>query len=344
MQSQRLLDVLADYERVLVIAHDNPDPDAIAAGWAIISLVEQRLDKPVRLVAGGAIVRAENKHMFELLAPPMDLVGDVVPGADTAAILVDCGVETTNHLAARSGVKPVGVIDHHLGAGGPSNLPFADIRTDAAAAASIAAGYLREQEIDPGMKLATAILYAIRTETSGGETQHFALDRSIVKWLTGIADPTLLAEIENAPLEQNYFGDLALALQGTFLYDDAALCFLPRATGAEIVGEVADLLVRCRGIRRVLCAAIIGDDLLLSARTERGAGNAAELLQATLAGMGGCGGHPQRAGGRIPNIGRGHKLPEDVHDDLRKRWLRACAVDRRRGTRLIARREIVDNL
>ena len=48
-------------------------------------------------------------------------------------------------------------------------------------------------------------------------------------------------------------------MQRTFIYDDAALCFLQRASGAEIVGEVADLLVRGRGIRRVLCAAIIGD-------------------------------------------------------------------------------------
>ena len=192
------------------------------------------------------------------------------------------------------------------------------------------------------MKLATAILYAIRTETCGSETSHSPMDRAVVTWLTDLADPTLLAEIENAPLEIEYFGDLVLAMQRTFIYDDAAMCFLQRASGAEIVGEVADLLIRCRGIRRVLCAAIIGEDLLLSVRTQRGTENAARLLQATLDGVGGCGGHAHRAGGKVPDVG--NKLRDDLNDDLRARWLKACAVDRQRGTRLVPRRDIIENL
>ncbi len=342
--SDRLLEVLEDYERVLVVMHDNPDPDAIATGWAISCMIEERLGKPVRLIGGGAIVRAENKHMVELLSPPIELVTDIDVVNTTATILVDCDIGTTNQLATRSGIVPIGVIDHHLNDSDPCELRFKDVRTDAAASASIAAGYLREQKIEPGMKLATAILYAIRTETCGAETEHSPLDRSVVKWLTAFADPELLAEIENAPLERAYFGDVVLAIQRTFVYDDAALCFLPRASGAEIVGEMADLLARCRGVGRVLCAAIIDGDLLLSARTERGSGNAAELLQATLVGLGGCGGHAHRAGGKIPHVGQGQKISEDLHEEIRSRWLKACHVDRKRGTRLVARHEIVENL
>lgn len=324
--------------------HDNPDPDAIATGWAIQCLIEERLNIPVRLIGSGAIVRAENKYMVELLSPPFELVTEIDVPADTATILVDCGIGTTNHLVTRSGIEPVGVIDHHLNGREPSSLRFADIRPDVAASASIAASYLRENHVDPGMKLATSILYAIRTETSGSETEHSPLDRAIVKWLTDVADPALLAEIDNAPLDRDYFSDLVLAMQRTFVYDDAALCFLPRASGTEIVGEVADLLIRCRGVRRVLCAAIIGDDLLLSTRTTRDSGNAAALLQTTLDELGGCGGHSHRAGGRVPNVKQVFHVMDDLHDELRSRWLKACAVDRQRGTRLVARREIVENL
>ncbi len=342
--SDLLLEILAEYEQVVVMMHDNPDPDAIATGWAMFSLVRECLNKPIRLVGGGAIVRAENKHMVELLSPPIELVSDLDIWDESATILVDCGIGTTNQLATRLGIKPVAVIDHHLN-GNCENAPqFRDIRTDAAASASIATSYLREQQIEPGMKLATAILYAIRTETCGSETEYSDLDRSVVKWLTEMADPTLLAEIENAPLEREYFGDLLLAMQRTFVYGDTAMCFLPRASGMEIVGEVADLLVRCHGIRRVLCGAMIGDDLLLSARTERGAANAAELLQSTLDGLGGCGGHTHRAGGKISNIGPGNKGIEELLHEMRSRWLKACGVDRRRGTRLVARRDIVKNL
>ncbi len=344
LPSDRLLNVLADYERYLVVMHDNPDPDVIAAGWAILTLLEEKFGKPVRLIGGGAIVRAENRHMVEILNPPIELISEVDSDRETAAILVDCGLGTTNHLVTRAGIEPVAVVDHHKNGNGAGRVPFKDIRTNAAAAASIAASYLREQGIDPGMKLATAILYGIRTETSGGETAHSALDRSIVRWLTGIADPALLAEIENAPLEPEYFSDLALAMQNTFVYDDTALCFLPRATGAEIVGEVADLLVRCRGLRRVLCAAVIGDDLIISARTGRTGGDAAKLLRATLSGLGGCGGHMHRAGGKITGAASQSKVRASLQDELRERWLAACQVNRQRGTRLVARREIFENL
>ena len=44
--STRLLTLLSRYERVLVVMHDNPDPDAVAAGWAMLRLVELRLKLP----------------------------------------------------------------------------------------------------------------------------------------------------------------------------------------------------------------------------------------------------------------------------------------------------------
>jgi nanoRNase/pAp phosphatase (c-di-AMP/oligoRNAs hydrolase) len=335
------LNVLGEYASFLVVMHDNPDPDAIAAGWAISCLIERRLSGSVRLVGAGAIVRAENKHMVELLSPPVELVCEIAVDERTAAILVDCGLEKTNHLLTRASARPVAIIDHHVTGDEDRKLPFADIRTGVAASASIAASYLREQQIEPGMQLATAVLYAIRTETRGTATCHSPLDRSVVTWLTGLADATLLAEIETAPLGREYYGDLALAMQNTFVYGDAALCFLPRASCAEIVGEVADLLIRGEGIQRVLCAAVVAGDLMLSARTERDGDNAARLLQTTLDGLGGCGGHVHRAGGSIIGVG---KKSEDLYVDLRTRWLAACGVDRRRGKRLVAKREIVENL
>lgn len=342
--SDRLLKVLEDYQRVLVVAHDNPDPDAIASGWAVLRLVDRCLSKPVKLVGGGAIVRAENKYMTELLSPPIQLVSELAVEEGTATVLVDCGLGKTNHLLTRRAIRPVALIDHHLEGSEGADLPFVDVRVDVAASASIAASYLREQQIDPGMNLATAVLYAIRTETCGYETHHSDLDRSVIAWLTELADAAILAEIENAPLERGYFSDLVLALQNTFVYEDAALCFLPKASCAEIVGEVADLLVRCQGIRRVLCAAVVGEDLLLSARTEQPTENAARLLQTTLDGIGGCGGHDHRAGGSIAGGGRKGRITEDLGDELRRRWLAACGIARQRGTRLVSRYAIVNNL
>ena len=167
-----------------------------------------------------------------------------------------------------------------------------------AATATIAASYLREQHVEPGAKLATALLYALRTETRGSETSYTTLDNEMIVWLTERAEPELLAEIENAPLSLEWYSDLVLAMQCTTLLGDVALCFLPRAAGPEIVGEVADLLIRCDGIRRVLCAAVVAKDLMISVRTTKDAEDACSLVVETIGELGGGGGHGGRCRGR----------------------------------------------
>jgi nanoRNase/pAp phosphatase (c-di-AMP/oligoRNAs hydrolase) len=213
-----------------------------------------------------------------------------------------------------------------------------------AASATIVAAYLREQHVSPGRKLASAMIYAIRTETRGSEVRHSRLDRSVLTWLTQRANPTLVAEIENAPLSMDYYGDLVLAMQNTFLYGDVAFCLLPRAKGAEIVGEVADLLIRGEKIRRVLCGAVIGTDVVFSARTDPHGGDASQLLRSTLAGLGAGGGHERRAGGKTPRIAVKGRITERLYDQIRTRWLEACGVDRMGEARLISKSEIIEHL
>jgi nanoRNase/pAp phosphatase (c-di-AMP/oligoRNAs hydrolase) len=281
--------------------------------------------------------------MVQLLKPPIELVDALDVSPRTAAVLVDCEFAADNHLLAKSSLRPVAVIDHHTVRGRLPRLAFRDIRPNVAAAASIATSYLREQGLHLDTYLATALLYAIRTETSGGESHHSRLDRQTVSWLSDVADPTLLAEIEHAPLAREYYSDLVLALQTTFSYNGTALCFLPQAQGPDIIGEVADLLVRCEGINRVLCVAGVGNELFMSVRTAHGEGNAADLVRETISGLGQGGGHKHRAGGKIvvpdcPFNG------DELQDELRNRWLAACHVERLRGTRLVPKREIVKNL
>ena len=341
-RSAELLAVLAEFNHIAIITHDNPDPDAISAGWAIRRLIRKKRNLEPRLIGGGDIVRAENRHMMNLLSPPIELVQQFRPRERTAAILVDCGPQVAAHFLTGANVETVAIIDHHL-TGRRPKLPFVDIRPKMAASASMAADYLRQQDVAPGERLATALLYAIRTETCGNEFRHTRLDRSVIMWLTNFANPEWLAEIENAPLSRAYFGDLVMAFQNTFLYGDSAFCLLPRAEGQEIVGEVADLLIRCDGIKRVFCGAAVAGHLLCSVRTEEASDSAARLVKNTLKGLGNGGGHNHRAGGKISNIPK-QRITVKLEDELRERWLQACEVRRRRGSRLIRRKEIVGNL
>lgn len=322
-----------------MVTHDNPDPDAISAGWAIQRLIHRKLNIDAELIGGGDVVRAENRHMMKLVTPPIQLVQQYTPASRTAAVLVDCGPAAAAHLLQNANVTTVAVLDHHLSKSKPA-VPFVDIRPGIAACATMAADYLREQGISPGDRLATALLYAIRTETCGNEFRHSRLDKSIIRWLTEFANPEWLAEIENAPLSQAYYGDLVLALQNTFLFDNTAFCLLPRAQGQEIVGEVADLLIRGEGIGRVFCGAEVDGDLYCSVRTQNDHDNAAELIKTTLDGLGYGGGHMHRAGGKVPCTG----ITQDTENKLLTRWLRASNVEELDGERLVSQTEIVGSL
>ncbi len=342
-RSTRLLAALANYEQVLVVTHDNPDPDAIASGWGLRWMIGEKLAKPVRLIGGGAIIRAENRHMVKLLNPPIELVDEIQVEPGMATVLVDCSSTASNHLLVGAGIRPMAVVDHHQVRGAQQRLPFRDVRPRVAASATIVASYLKEQAMAPPSDLATALLYGMRTETQGSETYYAPLDRRMVAWLSHFADPGKLAQIDNAPLPLDYYGDLVLALQSTFAYDRTAICFLPRAEGPETIAEVADLLIRCETLQQVLCGAVVGDDLFVSVRTRLGTDNAADLVHRVLQGLGVGGGHERRAGGKIRLV-QSTLHGEQLTDEIRNRWLAICGSDRQRGTRLVARRDIVKNL
>jgi len=343
-RSDRLLRAIEAADQVVVIAHDNPDPDAIASGWALQTLFAKRLEKPVRLVGGGAIVRAENVRMLELLRPPLELVNTFAPGEDMATVLVDCSPENANHLLGDGKARPTAVIDHHQPAERVHRVAYRDIRPRAVASATIVAGYLREQNLEPERPLATAMLYAIRTETIGSYKRFNRTERGLAAWIAERADHEALQDIENAPLSPLYFRDLNLAIGNTFLHEHTAVCFLPAAASAETVGEVADLLIRCQHIRYVLCGAVVDDALVISARSGRTAGDVVRRPGATLRGVGYWGGHENRAGGKVLASEHNGAIAESLLDEIRERWLKACGVEGSQGNRLVPRREMLEIL
>jgi len=342
-RSDRLLSVLSEFEQVLIVTHDNPDPDAIASGWGLLRLFAEKLKIPCRFVAGGAVVRAENRRLLEILRPPIEFVEEIETSDNVGVLLVDTIPTAANHLLRGGNVYPIAVIDHHEPESERFPARFRDIRPKLAATATIVGQYLRAQDTEPSADLATALAYAIRTDAVG-VARFSRSDHQVLNWLGPFVAHDKLANIEAAPLPLEYFADLLLALQNTYVYKNAALCFLPQANGVEIVGEVADALIRCQTIDRALCGAVVEDEVLLSVRTSPAGGDASELVRGVLARLGRGGGHQQRAGGKISRPVQSGRINEELQAELRARWLRVCGVDQQRGKRLVAPRQIVQNL
>lgn len=342
-KSDRFLRALRDHPRVLVVAHDNPDPDAIASTWAVKHLIDETLDLPTRCLAGGAVVRAENRLMLELLAPPLELVNEVELDPDEAIVVVDCQPTSVNHLLGTQVGHVVAVIDHHRGSVAKKRYAHRDVRPKVGATSTIVTQYLREQAVLPDPSLATALIYGIQTDVVSGEAGLSASDKRAITWLVPKSDLRQLAQITNAPLSPTYYEDLFIAIENTFTYGDVGFCMLPHAHWPEVVGEVADLLIRCETLDRVLCAAVIKGELFMSVRTTATGGDAAELVRVTLDGIGHGGGHRHRSGGKIAKP-IPTQIAADVRAAIRDRWLAACGIQSHRGSRLVSRREILKHL
>jgi nanoRNase/pAp phosphatase (c-di-AMP/oligoRNAs hydrolase) len=346
-RSQRLLETIGDAKEVVVMTHDNPDPDAIASGWGVCVLLERRLSVSTRFLAGGAITRAENRAMVDTLRPPLRMVERQLPPRQAPLVLVD--TRSPSRLAFASIEQPIAaVIDHHETGGdkaGELSFRFRDIRPKVLATSSIVAGYLREQSVPPAPPLATALTYGVHSDALGYGNRFSRVDRAALTWLSRFLDPDLLNKIRNATLPKEYYEDLVLALESCFTYDEAAVCFLPRATGAEVIGEVADLLIRCDGLERVLCAAEIAGRMVVSVRTTTRGGNAAALIAAALSEVSGAswGGHEHRAGGQI-EVSSAGSTKKDLEAEIRRSWLLTCEVAKDRGQRLVSRKDIIKAL
>jgi nanoRNase/pAp phosphatase (c-di-AMP/oligoRNAs hydrolase) len=358
--------VLEGHQRVLVVTHDHPDPDAIAAGWALTRLTDVMLGLPSRLLARGPVIRAENRQLLALLEPPIEFVDRLVAHAGDAIVLVDCRPEASIHMLSGTDQLPLAVIDHHLeqprrrartgdSATGTDGVAFQDVRSGIAATSTIVTGYLCEHAIDPGKPLATALLYAIQSDALGWPV-YTAEDHRAVAWLTSRADLNDLVAIRHAPLGRDYYTDLLLALEATVTYGDSAFCLLPRARGPETVGEVADLIIRIEDIDRAACAAVTGGGVYVSVRVAGEQHNAARLARRMLRGIGHAGGHRFRAGGKIEgdDPSEGDASPGaptiDITDvaalrqELLARWLRVCHTQDETERLLVTRRPIVQNL
>lgn len=335
-RSDRFLNVLSAYENVLVIAHNNPDPDAMATGWGIASLVTAKLEKKTRLVAGGAVLRSENVRFVELLSPPLELIDEVEVRPDTAYVLVDCSPTSENHLLVDTSIQTTAVIDHHEQTGPRFRVKFRDIRPNLIACSTIAAQYLREQEVEPTREMATAMLYGITSDAASSPvlTQK---DRSAFSWLATRSDYNLLAAVETAPLPRSHYRDLRSALSNAEVIEDSVYCFLARVAGPETVAEIADLLIRCDGASRALCAGIVGEDVLVSVRSATQGSKASRLVRQCLQGLGQGGGHERRGGGKISCSGRSGKAKREMGALLRSRWLQACGLPSSGGVPLVGK-------
>jgi nanoRNase/pAp phosphatase (c-di-AMP/oligoRNAs hydrolase) len=333
-RSERLLEVLAPFRRIVVVSHVNPDPDSLATALGIKALVEScQPGKPVILTVDGMIARSENRAMVELIPISLVPVETITTDSETAVVMVDTQPYTGRRYSEAA--MPQVVIDHHETGGVLQGVLFTDIRTHLGATSTMVTGYLIEQRVVVTPQLATALLYGIDSETTGYPREASSLDDGALIWLFPRADKDLLAQIRNPKLPQSHFATFQHALANAFLYDKLIVSWCGTVTQPDIIAEIADFFIRFDQVNWALAAGVFEDRLKLSLRAGTLGGRAGETLHAVVNGLGSAGGHDRRAGGAIvlPT-----NLPETIESLLgtvRQRLLDQLHIDEQQGHRLL---------
>jgi nanoRNase/pAp phosphatase (c-di-AMP/oligoRNAs hydrolase) len=297
-----LRDLLRGRKRLLVLTHNNPDPDSLGGAIGLQEFARVVAGVPGRLAIAGKILRAENQAMVRELGLELDRVENLRLADFDCVALVDTQ-PGFGHTNVPTGAHVDIVVDHHVCADAQlasTTYPFHDVRTDVGATSSIVASYLMEAGVEVSPQAATALAYGIRTDTADLSRNVSPLDLAVWDYLSPSIDRQKLAAITNPRLPVRYFEALKQALGKVRLYDGLTLCSLGRTASAEMVAEVADMLLRMEGVRAVFCGGLVGPLYHVSVRTEPGT-EAWSLIRAALEGEGGsCGGHGSVAGGSIP--------------------------------------------
>ncbi len=296
---EKYLDSCEKSGRWLVLTHDNPDPDSLAAAAIMKRVLRTRFGRRVTAAYGGIVGRAENSTMVSTLGLELSRVRHVQFRNYKHFVLVDTQAQTGNNQLPTDIVPDI-VLDHHPKRKATRDSPVVDLRTDYGATATMAAEYLLLSGLEPTRKEATAIVYAIRSETLDFSRESPGPDRAIYDHFFQIADKRLLGRIQRPRLPESYFRTLHDALLNMEIVDTLVVSHLGAVDQPDAVPETADLLLRMEGRTWALCTGRYEDRIYCSIRTTNPRANAANIMRRLLGRRGKGGGHDMIAGGWLP--------------------------------------------
>lgn len=330
----RLMRLARGRRRGLILTHDNPDPDSLAAAVALSWLLDKRAGVPTRIAYGGIVGRAENTAMIRVLRLPVIPVSRVDFAKEDLLALVDTQPPAGNHSLPRTLVPDV-VIDHHPAREGIGAVPFADVG-HTGATCTILVEYLRAANIALTREVATALFYGIKADTRDLGRQTFQVDVDSYLYLFPQVDKDALAQIEHPALPAAYFRLYDEAIRKARVHEDAVECDLGEIYTPDMVAEVAERLLSLEGMKWSLAYGTYRGNLFLSIRTRDRRRNAGRLIREICEDLGGSsGGHGSMAGARLPLTGAPARATR-LKKGLVRRFLTEFGVGDVRGRKLLA--------
>ena len=331
---EQLRAALGDGERLLILTHDNPDPDGLASAYALLKLVESFDGTEVQAKFGGFVGRAENRTMIEELNLPFPLNGEVdFEGVDLIA-LVDTQPGTGNN-SLPDGVDATIVVDHHSLRPDTGRAKYVDVRPECGSTCTILTEYLQAAGVPLEGVVATALFYGIQSETQdlGREAQEADIEASLA--LYPGADRQLISRIRYPDLSRAYFVSLHKSLERARTRGPVIICNMGALDYPDLVAELADFYLRLKGAVWSFCIGQFAGNLLISVRTSLPDAFAGQLLRRVVGSDGTAGGHGMIAGARIPLADLSAEDARLKGEELANRFVKELGVEDETGGPLL---------
>jgi nanoRNase/pAp phosphatase (c-di-AMP/oligoRNAs hydrolase) len=292
----------SDAERVLILLHNDPDPDAMASGLALRSLLHRTKTTAI-IGAFQGMTRPENIRMANLLDIEVEPVtADSLHAFDRIAT-VDVQPHYFGGLLDRVDL----VVDHHPERNGYTTT-FADIRPDYGSTSTILTEHLRSVDANISERTATAMLYAIKSDTLFLSRHTNEGDLEAFTFLYPLADAALVRKMEGTGITPERLEFVSRAVQFGKMHDQIYSTHLGDASREDLMPYVADFLLQLDDVKWSVVSGQVENQLIVSVRNLGYSRNAGEFVKACFSDIGNAGGHRAMAKAVIPLEAFRHKF------------------------------------
>ncbi len=284
----------ADADRMLILLHNDPDPDAMASGLALRNILRRTKATAILGTLQG-VSRPENLRMANLLDIQVEAVTPAMLGEFDRVAMVDVQPHYFGELFSKVDL----VIDHHPVRSGYVAV-FKDIRPDYGSTSTILTEHLRAVDVSISERTATALLYAIKSDTLFFNRQANRVDLEAFSFLYPLSDATLIRKMEGAEITYERLEFVVKALSAGRREDQVFCAFVGETPREDLIAYVADFFLQMEEIKWTIVGGIVKDMLVLSVRNLGYSRNAGEWARKYFSSVGSAGGHRSMAKAVVP--------------------------------------------
>ena len=284
----------SDADRILILLHNEPDPDAIASGLALRNVLRRNKQTAV-IAALQGVSRPENVRMVNLLDIHVEIIKPEEVANYERVAMVDVQPHYFNGVIDRVDL----VIDHHPEQSGYVAV-FKDIRPDYGSTSTILTEHLRAVDANISERTATAMLYAIKSDTLFFNRQANRVDLEAFSYLYPLADAALIRKMEGAEITMERLEYVLKAKQNGQMVEQVFCAFLGNSPREDFIPYVADFYLQLENVKWTIVSGIVNDSLVMSVRNLGYSRNAGEFVRKYFAHIGSAGGHRAMAKAVVP--------------------------------------------